>query len=261
MSCATSPSSLVRHTFIHYSGPSVKPKRGRPYSKNHPERENRLEDVERYLPILCEWPAHGVNCPDTAGHNPWECPTTRPCGTLISPTCDSVGVHFTNEHQQGLPSGTTETRCRIPDCNVKPIQRSSLGRHITETHYELNKLTCLWCGDKQRRSAYHDRHGVAERCPQRPLYISRLAFAATPDAFKQDMDVLLERGGNILAIAELLFGVEQDPLWIGWLFWSAYAVHIFHFLPAALPPLPSAAPPLAAGPSQPGLVDQETIPT
>ncbi|OJT03149.1 hypothetical protein TRAPUB_6256 [Trametes pubescens] len=75
------------------------------------------------------------------------------------------------------------------------------------------------------------------------------------------MDVLLERGGNILAIAELLFGVEQDPLWIGWLFWSAYAVHIFQFLPAALPPLPSAAPPLAAGPSPPGLVDQETIPT
>lgn len=59
-----------------------------------------------------------------------------------------------------------------------------------------------------RRSEYHKRHGLAARCQQRPPCLTSLAFAQTPEAFKEGLDVLLQRGGDIIAIALLLLRVE-----------------------------------------------------
>lgn len=78
------------------------------------------------------------------------------------------------------------------------------------------------------------------------------------------MDVLLARGGNMFAIADMIFGGKHDAVWVGWLFWSAYAVFIFDLLPWV--PLPPLAPMpqealvvAAADPSEPSLLDQATI--
>lgn len=63
-----------------------------------------------------------------------------------------------------------------------------------------------------RRSEYHNRHGLAARCQQRSPCLTSLAFAQTPDAFKEGLDVLLlQRGGDIIAIALLLLRVEPGP--------------------------------------------------
>ncbi|KAL1939245.1 hypothetical protein VTO73DRAFT_10048 [Trametes versicolor] len=240
---------------------AVKPKTGRPYTKNHPHLENRFEDLELLVPVLCEWPAHGVNCSDTEGHNPWECPARRPCGAPIPPTTHSMSKHLTDEHKQGLPSGLIQTQCRMPGCTVE-LQRRGLGRHVGESHYVLNKLMCLWCGVETRRSEYHNRHGLAARCKQRSSYLTRLASAQTPEAFQEGLDVLLQRGGDMIAIALLLLSVTPHHLWIGWLFFSAYQIDIFLFLDPSLRPLvmPLEVPSLAAGPSEPRS-DQATIPT
>lgn len=129
---------------------------------------------------------------------------------------------------------------------------------------KLNKLTCVWCGDQQRRSAYYNRHGPAAQCSERRVCLSNLAFAPSPEEFKQRMDVLLARGGNMFAIADMIFGGKHDAVWVGWLFWSAYAVFIFDLLPWV--PLPPLAPMpqealvvAAADPSEPSLLDQATI--
>ncbi|KAN0073851.1 hypothetical protein V8E55_012105 [Tylopilus felleus] len=79
------------------------------------------------------------------------------CGAVLPAGPTLVSAHLRNAHTAG--DSNERTTCLWSNCQLRPIQRRSIVRHVLSVHLKLLKWTCPQCFRTfSRKATLHNCH-------------------------------------------------------------------------------------------------------